>query len=155
ADGSMQSTDGPAAGDGGGGGNDLAPPGGALIRVHYPAGSHAMAIRGDTAPLDWMKGVSLSTTDGQTFTYTFAQLAQPAQFKPLLDDATWSHGPNYTVAPGSTVDVYPHFNATAGRVFTLFPSFHSTILNNDRAVYAYVPPSYDENPLATFPVLYM
>jgi predicted alpha/beta superfamily hydrolase len=132
-----------------------APPGGAIVRVHYPAGSHSMAIRGDTAPLDWMKGAPLSSPDGQTFTYTFAQLAAPAQFKPLLDDTTWSHGPNYTVAPGATVDVYPHFNATAGRVFTLFPTFHSTILNNDRPVYAYVPPSYDENPLATFPVLYM
>ncbi|HZS35416.1 MAG TPA: alpha/beta hydrolase-fold protein [Polyangia bacterium] len=145
----------PPASDGGAGGGDLAPTGVTTIRIHYPVGSHALALRGDTAPLDWSHGVALTSTDGKTFIYTFPDLQAPAQFKPLLDDTAWSHGPNYTVTRGATVDVYPHFNATAGRVVNLFPNFHSTLLNNNRNVWAYLPPSYDENPLATFPVLYM
>src|SRR5262249_26961447 len=32
---------------------------------------------------------------------------------------------------------------------------HSATLNNDRAIYAYLPPRYDENTDATFPVVYM
>jgi predicted alpha/beta superfamily hydrolase len=38
---------------------------------------------------------------------------------------------------------------------TLIASFHSTTLNNDRAIYAYLPASYDENTDATYPVVYM
>ena len=80
----------------------------------------------------------------------------PLEFKPLLDDATWSRGPNYTVAPGATVDVYPHFTTVAGSVDQA-DRRRSTrpTLGNDRAVWAYLPPSYDENTRARFPVLYM
>ncbi|MCX5746599.1 MAG: alpha/beta hydrolase-fold protein [Proteobacteria bacterium] len=56
---------------------------------------------------------------------------------------------------GATVDVYPHFFATAGTVVALLPSFHSTLLGNDRAVWAYLPAGYAENPTARYPVLYM
>jgi predicted alpha/beta superfamily hydrolase len=155
-------------GDGGGGGADLgaapdlagapdlAPWGGAAIRIHYPAGSHTIALRGDAAPLDWSHGVTLTgDATASTFTYTFADLPSRAEFKPLLDDATWSRGPNYVVTRGATVDVYPRFNTAAGRVTKLFPAFHSALLGNDRVVWAYLPASYDENTLATYPVLYM
>jgi predicted alpha/beta superfamily hydrolase len=77
------------------------------------------------------------------------------EWKPLLDDTTWARGPNYHVAPGQTVDVWPRFTTPKGQVVTLIPSFHSTALGNDRAVYAYLPPSYAENTVATFPVVYM
>src|SRR5262249_7211506 len=77
------------------------------------------------------------------------------EWKPRLDDTTWAHGPNYHVAPGQTVDVWPHFTTLKGQVQTLIPTFHSNVLNNDRAIYAYLPPSYYENTDATFPVVYM
>jgi predicted alpha/beta superfamily hydrolase len=95
------------------------------------------------------------TGAGNTFTYALAGLSSPAEWKPLLDDTTWSRGPNYHVAPGQTVDVWPHFTTTKGSVSTLIPAFHSNLLGNDRAVYAYLPPSYAENTEATFPVVYM
>ncbi len=141
---------------GGGSGNDAGPTSTiTTLRIHYPVGSHTLALRGDTAPLSWTQGVPLTAAADGTFTYTFADLPAKAQFKPLLDDATWARGANYAVARGATVDVYPHFFTTQGTVKQLFPAFHSTVLGNDRVVRAYLPPSYDENPLAKYPVLYM
>ena len=125
------------------------------IRIHYPAGSHTLALRGDGAGLDWNAGKPLVAGADDTYTFSVDALAAPLEFKPLLDDATWSRGPNYTVAPGATVDVYPHFTTVAGSVVKLIPTFHSTVLGNDRAIWAYLPPSYAENTRARFPVLYM
>ena len=126
----------------------------ALVRVHYPVGAHAMTIRGGGGGLDWTTGAAMTGT-GDVRSYAFTGLTQPIEWKPLLDDATWARGPNYHVASGQTLDVYPHFTAVTGQVVTLISDFHSTILNNDRAIYAYLPASYDENPDATYPVVYM
>jgi predicted alpha/beta superfamily hydrolase len=142
-----------APGDGSGG--NVPYPSATTLRVHYPAGSHTLTLRGDSAGLGWDAGVALVAGSDDTWTYTFANLAAPVAWKPLLDDTTWSRGPNYTVAPGATVDVYPHFTTVTGTVTKLIADFHSTVLNNDRAIWAYLPPSYAENTRASFPVLYM
>ena len=124
------------------------------LRVHYPAGAHTVTLRGSGGGLSWTAGAP-TTAAGDVFSYSIAALAAPIEFKPLLDDQTWARGPNYHLSPGSTLDVYPHFNTLTGKVVTLIPAFHSTTLNNDRAIYAYLPPSYDENTDATYPVVYM
>jgi predicted alpha/beta superfamily hydrolase len=134
---------------------DGAMPSGTMVRVHYPAGNHTLSIRGSAGGLDWNKGVALTAAGNDTFTYSFANLGAPAEWKPLLDDSTWARGPNYHIAPGQTVDIYPHFVQMKGTVVTLIDSFHSTVLNNDRPVYAYLPASYNENTDATYPVVYM
>src|SRR6202034_4098883 len=76
-------------------------------------------------------------------------------WKPLRDDTTWAIGPNYHVASTQTVDIWPHFTVMTGTVSTLIADYHSTILNDDRPVYAYLPASYTENTDATYPVVYM
>jgi predicted alpha/beta superfamily hydrolase len=124
------------------------------VRVHYPAGTHAITVRGAAGGLSWTQG-SPTTASGDIFTVTLKGLTAPAEWKPLLDDATWAIGPNYHVAPGQTVDVWPHFTSTAGQVVTLITDFHSTTLGDDRAIYAYLPASYTENTDATYPVVYM
>lgn len=124
------------------------------LRVHYPAGGHAVTIRGSAPGLSWQAGQS-APGSGDTYTYVFSSLAGPAEWKPLLDDATWARGPNYHVSPGETVDVWPHFTAASGQVVTLIASFHSNVLGNDRPIYAYLPASYAENTGAAFPVVYM
>ncbi len=126
----------------------------ATIRVHYPAGTHAITIRGGAPGLTWTAGAPTSAS-GDTFTLTLPGLAAVAELKPLLDDTTWALGPNYHASPGQTLDVWPHFTTKQGKVETLIATFHSTVLNNDRAIYAYLPPSYDENTDARFPVVYM
>jgi predicted alpha/beta superfamily hydrolase len=140
-------------GDGSGGG--VQGPSATTVRVHYPAGSHTLALRGDGAGLDWSTGVALAGGADDTYTFSIAGLAAPFECKPLLDDATWSRGPNYKIAPGATVDLDPHFTTVAGSVSKLMASFHSTVLGNDRAIWVYLPPSYAENTRARFPVLYM
>jgi predicted alpha/beta superfamily hydrolase len=126
----------------------------ATVRVHYPAAGHALTVRGSAGNLSWTQGQPTSAA-GDVFSYTLNGLTAPAEWKPLLDDTTWARGPNYHVGPGETVDVWPHFTATQGKVVTLIAAFHSTLIGDDRPVYAYLPPSYDENTDATYPVVYM
>jgi predicted alpha/beta superfamily hydrolase len=126
----------------------------ALVRVHYPAAGHTVTIRGSGDGLSWTAGQPMSAS-GDTFSYTVTGLSAPIEWKPLLDDATWALGPNYRVAAGQTLDIYPHFTTTNGQVVTLIASFQSTVLGNTRPIYAYLPASYDENTDATYPVVYM
>jgi predicted alpha/beta superfamily hydrolase len=125
------------------------------VRVHYPAGSHKIAIRGSTGPLNWTTGAAMTVSATDTWVFTTSSVTTPLEFKPLLDDATWSRGPNYKVSPGQTVDVYPHFTTVAGAYSRKWTSFTSTVLPSTRGIWAYLPPSYDENTTARFPVLYM
>jgi predicted alpha/beta superfamily hydrolase len=121
--------------------------------VHYPAGAQSMTARGDGGGLSWTQGTAFARA-GDTFTLVL-DLAAPAQWKPLLDDTTYSLGPNYPIAPGQTIEVWPHFFVTQGQVVTLIAAFQSSTLGNSRAIYAYLPPTYVENTAARMPVVYM
>lgn len=125
-----------------------------VVRVHYPAGSKTIALRGSVAPWSWDKGVAMTLTGDNTWTLT-ADISADAELKPLLDDTTWARGPNYKIKPKTTVDIYPHFTTSKGRVEKRWPSFASKALGNTRGVYVYYPPTYLENDTARFPVVYM
>lgn len=126
-----------------------------VIRVHYPAGAKTIALRGSIAPWSWEKGVAMTSGAEDTWTLETTTLGGEAEWKPLLDDTTWSLGPNYKIKPGTTLDVYPHFTTTKGKVENKWPSFASTVLGNTRNVWVYFPPTYLENSRARFPVVYM
>lgn len=126
-----------------------------VVRVHYPAAGHTVTVRGGGGGLSWTAGAPTVAAGDDTFTFTFPALAAPIEWKPLLDDATWARGANYHVAPGATVDVYPHFTATHGQVITLFRDFASPTLGSTRTIRAYLPASYGENTTARYPVVYM
>ncbi len=127
----------------------------AVIRVHYPVGSHTLTLRGAQSPLSWTAGASLTAGSNDTWSYELTGVTAPVEFKPMLDNTNWSRGPNYHAVPGRAVDIYPHFTSTKGSVTTLISGFHSTVLNNNRDVYAYFPASYAENTDANYPVVYM
>jgi predicted alpha/beta superfamily hydrolase len=124
------------------------------IRIHYPAGSHTLTLRGSEAPLSWDHGMALDRGPDDTWTATFDGLPAGVDWKPMLDDAPWSLGPNYHVDPGESVDAYPRFDQVAGQYFRDAP-LTSKILGNTRGIWVYLPPTYLENTLASFPVLYM
>jgi predicted alpha/beta superfamily hydrolase len=148
------SSAGGAAGANGGAGGSTAIT--TTFRVHYPVpAGHALAIRGDAPMLTWMTGAPMKQADPDLWVYATTAITAPAEVKPLLDDATWSRGPNYHVTPGATVDVYPHFTTTQGKVTQYAAAFHSQSLPDDRVVWAYLPPTYLENSTAHFPVVYM
>ena len=99
----------------------------ATVRVHYPAGARTLALRGSGGGLSWTEGAAMTAGADDTWTLALADLAAPIELKPLLDDATWSRGANYHLRPGETIDLYPHFTSTHGRVVALVPSFHSNV----------------------------
>jgi predicted alpha/beta superfamily hydrolase len=157
--GSSTGTTGSSTGStGSGGGPDMATPplpsGTAQIRVHYPAGTHAVTVRGSGAGLTWTAGTA-TTASGDIYTVNLSGLTATIEWKPLLDDTTWAIGPNYHVASTQSLDVYPHFTTQKGTVKVLISAFKSSVLNDTRAIYAYLPPSYNENTDATYPVVYM
>ncbi|MBL8954880.1 MAG: alpha/beta hydrolase [Myxococcaceae bacterium] len=124
------------------------------IRVHYPAGTKTLWLRGSEAPLTWFDNATLTKGADDTWSETLEVSTPTFELKPMLD-ADWSVGPNYVAARGSTLDIYPRFGQQNGRVTKLIDTFHSTKLARDRGIWVYLPPSYDENPTARFPVLYM
>jgi predicted alpha/beta superfamily hydrolase len=125
------------------------------LRVRYAARDGAIALRGSLAPLGWDRGAQLRRVSADTWEWTSADLRAPLEWKPLLDDVTWSRGPNYRALPGATVVVFPHFLSGVGAFARTYPSFASTVLGNRRGVWVYLPPSYAENAAARFPVVYM
>jgi hypothetical protein len=102
----------------------------ARLIVHYPAAAHFISARGDGGGLSFAQGKALART-GNTFTM-FLELAAPAAWIPLLDDVTFAIGGNYSVAPGQTVEIWPHFTTIQGNVSALIAAFHSTVLDNTR-----------------------
>ena len=63
--------------------------------------------------------------DTYEYAITLPTSVAKLEWKPLLDDATWSRGPNYVAQAGDTIDVYPHFTVQLGTVKKLFEPFHS------------------------------
>lgn len=114
------------------------------VRVHYPAGwGHRITLHCSDA---WDHAIETTWTTGDVWV---GSAAAGSTCKPLLDDTTWSIGPNYAAG-----EIWPHFTHTAGNV-EREPGYHSNILNDDRGIWVYTPPSYDENPAQTYPVVYM
>lgn len=126
----------------------------ATVVVHYPAGwGHHISLRGSGGGLSWSRGTDARWSAGDEWRLSLP-LAGAAQLKPLFDDAAWAIGPNWTLAPGQTLDVWPHFFNDAGTLTTR-DGWWSNRLQNARTIWVYLPPSYAENAGERFPVVYM
>ncbi|WP_236602645.1 alpha-amylase family glycosyl hydrolase [Microbacterium sp. 8M] len=82
------------------------------IRVHYNTGvGHNIAIRGDAYPFSWAAGRGARNVAPDVWEFELERIpaGQSFQFKPLIDDATWSSGSNYSGTGGSVIDIYPSF----------------------------------------------
>lgn len=126
----------------------------ATVIVHYDVGlGRRITLRGSDAPLNWTTGVDATWTPGNEWVASL-EIAGEVELKPLIDDVKWANGPNWRVAPGQTVHVWPYFDHTTGQV-TKWIDWSSTTLGNTRPIWVYTPPSYDENPAQRYPVVYM
>lgn len=124
------------------------------IRVHYDTGyGNRITLRGSKSPLNWNTGVNATWTTGNIWTYSWSDSVGDVDLKPLFNDVTWSTGANYRVKAGTTVDIYPFFGQAQGSLFYA-NNFWSPQLNNTRTLTIYLPPSYYENTLKRYPVLY-
>lgn len=82
------------------------------IRVHYDVGwGNTIAIRGDTYPLSWDAGRGARNVAPDVWEWEMERIpaGQTFEFKPLINDQTWSSGSNYVGTGGQTIDIYPTF----------------------------------------------
>ncbi|MBC7978071.1 MAG: alpha/beta hydrolase [Myxococcales bacterium] len=125
------------------------------LRVHYDTGlGSRITIRGSAAPLSWTLGKDATWTTGNVWVATWPDATGDVEVKPMINDTRWSIGGNYRVRAGATVDVYPFFTQANG-TFVTVNHFASPQLGNSRTLLVYLPPSYAQNPLKRYPVLYM
>ena len=126
------------------------------VVVRYAGLPGAITLRGSGGELDWDTGAATTAIGDDAFTWETTALEAPIEFKPVLDGSRWSRGPNYHLAPGERIEITPGFEGhDTGAVVTLIEAFTSEIVGGTRPVYAYLPPSYDENTAARYPVVYM
>jgi glycosidase len=89
------------------------PSGTTRIRVHRDVGAgNNIKLRGDTAPLNWTSGAAATWSNLNAWTWetTAIPVGQRFEFKPLINDTTYSVGNNYVGIGGQTMDVYPIYN---------------------------------------------
>lgn len=82
------------------------------IRVHYDVGwGNNIAIRGDEYPLSWSSGRAARNIDSDTWEFEIERIPdnETFEFKPLINDSTWSTGNNYTGTGGDVINIYPNF----------------------------------------------
>lgn len=82
------------------------------IRVHYNVGlGHTIAIRGDAYPFTWTSGRGARNIAPDVWEFELERIPDGTnfQYKPLIDDVTWSTGSNYVGTGGDVMDIYPNF----------------------------------------------
>ena len=129
------------------------------LRVSYPVGAGRLTLRTEH---DWDKDIEPVAVSDDRNTWTFSLRAdQPyLYFKPCLasDGAIhWAVGPNNLLLMSADDQrvCYPFFHSPAHGRFSRLVEFPSAILGRAHRLRVYVPPGYDENTLASYPVLYM
>lgn len=82
------------------------------IRVHYDVGlGNTMYLRGDEYPLTWDRGRSMLNIASDCWIYESERIpaGETFEFKPLINNETWSTGNNFVGTGGTTIDIYPTF----------------------------------------------
>ncbi|MEQ1588120.1 MAG: alpha/beta hydrolase-fold protein [Cyclobacteriaceae bacterium] len=130
------------------------------LRIAYPAGKGRIVVRTEQ---DWKKdleAISVSE-DGNTSTFQI-EVDQPfIYFKPILisDDGVyhWSTGANklLLMEEADQRKMYPYFFSSEKGRYSDLIEFSSQILGRIHSLRVYLPPGYDENTLATYPVAFM
>jgi hypothetical protein len=70
---------------------------------------NALHLRGDGPGLSWNQGVPLACVADDVWAITLPAGTRPVVFKFLVNDLTWSSGPDYIVASGEKVVLVPTF----------------------------------------------
>ena len=82
------------------------------IRVHYNVGlGNRITVRGDTDPFRLDCGIDARNTAADVWEFQLERIpaGQTFQFKPLINDTTYSTGDNYVGTGRRTLDIYPAF----------------------------------------------
>ncbi len=130
------------------------------VVVHHPA-AHTLGLRGDKAPLSWAQ-TTLPTTPsppvapGATqVAFTLPLTAGALRVKAVRTAGgklQWSIGANHVIQPGQTRHLYPYFEPKHGQGRREDFAFVGPA-GKARTVRVFLPPGYDENTLASYPLL--
>jgi hypothetical protein len=72
---------------------------------------NALFIRGEGPGLSWEKGIAMENRGSDLWRIVLAESARAYTFKFLINDSTWSAGPDFTAACGTSVTLTPEFSA--------------------------------------------
>lgn len=70
---------------------------------------NTLTLRGDGPGLSWDKGLPMDNVDASLWTTSIRNATKPIVFKVLVNDLTWSAGPDYVVEPGQSITIHPTF----------------------------------------------
>ena len=70
---------------------------------------NSLFIRGEGNGLSWEYGQPLTCVDGAAWVWSSPSASEESTFKLLLNDQVWCQGENFRVAPGSQLEIAPHF----------------------------------------------
>ncbi len=130
------------------------------LRVAYPSGRGRLVLRTES---DWEKDLAPESVseDGNTSIFQ-VEADQPfLYFKPCLitEDGVyhWSVGANKLLLMEEKDQriLYPFFFGSVCGRYSKLVEFPSEILGRTHSLRIYLPPGYDENILATYPVAFM
>jgi len=129
------------------------------LRVSYPAGRGRVVLRTEA---DWNRNLEpvALTKDGNTSVFELEARQPFLHFKPCLvqgDRVHWSVGSNNLalMTEQDTRVSFPFFFSPEHARFSELIEIPSPILGRNHRLRVSLPPGYDENTLATYPVVYM
>ena len=70
---------------------------------------NALFLRGEGPGLSWEKGLAMECVQDDLWRIVLAESARSFTFKFLINDMTWSAGPDFTAACGTSVTLTPEF----------------------------------------------
>jgi hypothetical protein len=70
---------------------------------------NALYIRGEGASLSWDVGTLMTCVKGDAWSITLPETSKPIIYKFLINDLTWSAGPDYIAESGKKIAVKPTF----------------------------------------------
>ena len=80
------------------------------ITAKYDVGfGNALFVRGEGPGLSWEKGLAMENVGSDLWRIVLAESARAYTFKFLINDSTWSAGPDFTAACGTNVTLTPEF----------------------------------------------
>lgn len=70
---------------------------------------NALFLRGEGAGLNWEQGLAMECVQDNLWRIVLAESARAYTFKFLINDTTWSAGPDFTAACGTSITLTPEF----------------------------------------------
>jgi hypothetical protein len=71
---------------------------------------NALYVRGEGAGLSWDQGLRMDCVADDRWRIVLSESARAYTFKFLINDTTWSSGPDFTAACGTSVTLQPEFS---------------------------------------------